>query len=372
MAHKIGICGCGDRVRWVAGLVVDLCDEIEVAGVFDPDDDSVKHSEERFGAVKRFDTYEEMLQDDSISWIFIGSWNSFHVDQIEAAYNAGKHVFSEKPLAVTMEECDRIENFWKNKDQKFCLGLTLRYSPHYQKMKDMLNDGALGQIISFEFNETLGFNHGGFIMGDWRRHNHLSGPHVLEKCCHDIDIIQWLIDSTPTKVASFGGTNIFIPENEGLMEKVGDSPDGRKAFMATPWTSTTPNINPFTSDKSIMDNQVAILEFKNGARASFHTNMSASITERRIYILGTEGSIRADVLTGKIEYKKIGFDTEVIDASSNASGGHGGGDEILAQSIVDCIISDATPLTGITDGVNSSRTALAIQQAAETGAIVIL
>ena len=64
-------------------------------------------------------------------------------------------------------------------------------------------------MISMEFNETLGFNHGGFIMGDWRRLTENSGTHLLEKCCHDIDLVNWMLESIPVKVASFGGVNFF-------------------------------------------------------------------------------------------------------------------------------------------------------------------
>ena len=57
-------------------------------------------------------------------------------------------------------------------------------------------------------------------MRNWRRHKNLSGPHVLEKCCHDIDLLNWIVDSLPSKVSAFGGNDIFITENNHIKEKL--------------------------------------------------------------------------------------------------------------------------------------------------------
>ena len=95
------------------------------------------------------------------------------------------------------------------------MGFNLRRSPHYRKLKALLNDGVIGDVVSMDFNETLDFNLGGYIFGDWRRLRENSGPFLLEKCCHDIDLANWMLDSQATRVASFGGLNFFVPENEG-------------------------------------------------------------------------------------------------------------------------------------------------------------
>lgn len=95
-----------------------------------------------------------------------------------------------------------------------------------------------------EFNETLKPDHGGYIMGDWRRRTDLSGGHLLEKTCHDFDLVNWILNSKPKKVASFGGLDFFTPENE---ERLKDHP----AYDSWPGLV---KMNPFTSDKDIIDN----------------------------------------------------------------------------------------------------------------------
>lgn len=121
-----------------------------------------------------------------------------------------------------------------------------------------------------------------------------------------------------------------------------------------------------------MDNQVAILQFASGARATFHTNCSTAIPERRMYICGTEGTLRADVIAGQIEVKRIGFDTQLEDCSTEASGGHGGGDSILGASLAETMLHGAAPLTSLEDGLRAAFTAFGLDEALRTGTVVDL
>ena len=77
----------------------------------------------------------------------------------------------------------------------------------------IINEGKIGKIISVEANELLAPSHGGYIFKNWRRFKELSGPHISEKCAHDIDIINWMVESQAMYVSAFGGTNIFTKEN---------------------------------------------------------------------------------------------------------------------------------------------------------------
>src|SRR5206468_7637583 len=136
-----------------------------------------------------------MLADPSVSWIMIGSPNNLHCKHAVAALRAGKHVFCEKPLATTLDDCLAIRDAVHASGRQFVVGFTLRYSPFYREVQRLVASGTIGKLISFEFNETLEFNHGGYIHGDWRRLTRLSGGHLLEKCCHDIDIANWIVGS---------------------------------------------------------------------------------------------------------------------------------------------------------------------------------
>jgi predicted dehydrogenase len=251
----------------------------------------------------------------------------------------------------------------------FSFGLVLRYSAHYQKVHELVASGKIGQVISFEFNETLGFNHGGYIFGNWRRNSANAGSHVLEKCCHDLDLANWIIGSLPVRVASFGGTDFFVLKNEHQIERIGPDANGKPAYSQ--WADPH-RVNPFSGGADICDNQVAIMQYANGVRATFHTNCNAGIQERRFYICGTEGAIRADAITGQIELQRISQQPAVEQFNFGHAGGHAGGDETMASALADTLLKGAAPLASVEDGLRSCVAAFALDAALKENKIIDL
>ncbi|PCJ52563.1 MAG: oxidoreductase [Planctomycetota bacterium] len=374
----IGLIGCGSRLRGVVKSVLASTEEVDVVALFDTSEESVQKAKEAFNEeAKVYDDFNELVNDQNISWVMIGSWNCFHAEQAIAAFKAGKHVFCEKPLALSIDDCIAMKEAWKEGGRLFSIGFTLRYSPHYDKIKEILSSGAIGKIISMEFNETLDFNHGGYIHADWRRKTEWAGSHLLEKCCHDIDLVNWMVESTAVKAASFGGCDFFLPENEHYVEKLGKNKNGDKAFQT--WSkrnggASIPGniVNPFNADKDIIDNQVAIIEYANGVRATFHTNCISAIPERRMYICGTEGALRADVISGELVIQKIGFETVIEDMATTSKGGHGGGDSILGESIANSMLHGQEPKSSLEEGLRAAITVFGIDEALKTGQVVDL
>ncbi|AQQ70536.1 Inositol 2-dehydrogenase/D-chiro-inositol 3-dehydrogenase [Limihaloglobus sulfuriphilus] len=362
---KIGIIGCGLRIRQVAHGLMKHTNRVEVVALNDISEQSIEQTCEYLDIKpKVYASYEKLVSNPEIDWVLVGSWNSFHLEHVLSAFENNKNVFCEKPLATDLEGCIKIYQAWRTTDKQFMIGFTLRYSPHYMRIKETLDSGLIGSIVSFEFNETLDFNHGGYIMGGWRSLIKNSGTHLLEKCCHDIDIANWLSNSRPARVASFGGLNIFKPCNEHWIEKLGVNTEGKKAFYA--WGQ--PN-NPFLNEKDIIDNQVTIMEFENGVRSTFHTNCSSAIPERRIYILGEEGAIRADAITGKIEVRRIGFDEQFKDISTSVKGSHAGGDDFLCKSLSEAVLNLKESPTGMSDALISAATCFGVDKAMDDGVV---
>jgi len=364
----IGMIGCGAMGQAVARLVLAQSDRVEIVALRDPDPRSINQTlKEISPGATVHNNHRDLVNDDRVDWVMIASWNCFHKRHAIAAFEAGKHVFCQKPLAINLEDCVAMHKAWKKSGVMFNIGFTLRYAAHYRKIKQLLEQGVVGDIVSMEFNETLDFNHGGYIMGDWRRLTEYAGTHLLEKCCHDVDLVNWMVGSRAARVASFGGLNFFRPENARHIKRIGKDKQGRPPFQS--WGGLF-NLNPFTSDKDIVDNQVAIIEFANGARAAFHTNCNAGIIERRMYILGTEGALRADLATGSIETRRVGFDTKIEKAPTGARGGHGGGDPVLAKELVASMLRGKRPSVGLEEGMAASLTCFAIDRAMETGRVV--
>lgn len=374
MKTRIGLIGCGGRMCDVVRELLKATTEVEVFALCDPNPASIRAARQTFNPDARiYEDYRDLVRDPAVAWVMIGSWNCFHAEQAIAAFQAGKHVFCEKPLALTPGDCLAIRDAWRSSGKQFSIGFTLRYSPHYRRIKELLASGRIGKLISLEFNETLPFNHGGYIHADWRRKTTWAGSHMLEKCCHDLDLVNWMTDSIVTRAASFGGCDFFTPANAHHMARLGKSPAGKDAF--TTWSSSHNRgniMNPFNADKDILDNQVVILQFASGCRATFHTNCCAGIPERRMYICGTEGTLRADVISGQLEIQQIGFGTRLEDVRTNVAGGHGGGDEILGASLAGTMLHGAAPLASLEDGLRAAFAAFGIDEAQRTGTVVDL
>ncbi|MDQ8192999.1 Gfo/Idh/MocA family oxidoreductase [Coraliomargarita sp. SDUM461004] len=365
---RVGVIGLGNRIFEILRLLLEETDHVCIHAVSDPDVVNVTRAREQLSAdIQVFEDYRSMLADPEIDWVVIGSWNCFHAEHIIAALDAGKHVFSEKPLATTLEDCREIEAAVRKSDCMFSFGLVLRYSLFYQRLRAIIEEMPLGKILSFEFNETLHPNHGGYIMGNWRRLRENAGTHLLEKCCHDFDLANWMMDSVPVRVASFGGNDIFRPENAALSEKLGKNSQGKLGYMT--WADHN-LLNPFTAEKSVVDNQVVIMEYANGARASFHTNMHSTLPERRFYIMGTEGSVRGDVLTGTIEWARIAHEPDVVREQIDGHGMHGGGDIVLVRSLIDSMLNGTLPHAGIDEALKSAIACMSVDQALDSGETV--
>ena len=369
---NLGLIGCGARLRAVIKKIVEADHEkrIRIISAYDPDPASLEALRTEFGANCNGSPSEEALVNDpAIDWVFIGSWNCHHARQAILALNAGKNVFCEKPLATTLEDCLAIREAARRSGKTFAFGLVLRYSPHYQKIMEVIQSGALGRIISFEFNETLGFNHGGYIFGNWRRERVNAGTHLLEKCCHDLDLANWLIGSLPVRAASFGGRGFFTPANAQAVERIGPSKEGVAAYGS--WIDPHGR-NPFDGEGDIFDNQVAILEYANGVRGTFHTNCNAGTPERRFYVCGTEGTLRADLVTSTVEVQKIGWETKLEIIDTLVGDGHGGGDQMMGKAMVETLLRGELPLASIEDGIKSAAVAFGIDQAADEGRVIDL
>jgi predicted dehydrogenase len=366
----IGIVGCGHRLT---GLASYLKDKVKIQAICEPNQKCINHFRKVIpGDYQIFSDYEQLLSIKEIDWILVGSPNNLHKDHIIKVFEAGKNVFSEKPLATTIEDCVTICEAQKVSGKHFATGFVLRFSPHYRKIKEILDSGIIGNIVSFEFDECIPHYHGGHIMKSWRRFKEISGGHVVEKCCHDIDLANWFVGSLAENVASFGGLNFFKPENDSIVDEIGTNKDGRMAYSE--WQHNTHvDSSPFKTEKTIIDNQVAIIEYRNGVRATLHISLNTSLPKRGFYICGTRGTIESEWYSGKILVKKIGHDLPIEDWSSlPASGGHGGADAVIMDSLYETMKSGKEPLCGGQEGLLSTVTAIAIQKAMDDKKIINL
>lgn len=367
-AKKIGVAviGAGGRGRSVTrNLLRDSKGNVKVLSVYDPDKKMSVQALKDWSdnTIKVCNTYQQAINTPGVDWVLVFSPNSYHKAHILAGFKAGKHVFSEKPLATTIADCQAIYDAHKKTKLLFATGFVLRYSPIYMKVKQILDSGKLGKILSIDANENVTPGHGGYIMSNWRRLTKYAGPHILEKCCHDLDLINWFIGSVPSRVGGFGGLDFFVPANQHLYKK-----HGEKMFAA--WADPHRVGSPFTSDKDLMDNQVAIMEYRNKAKVMFQATMSNMIPERRMYFSCTEGNLIVDLYSSKLEYCRLGDKKKtVVDFSTD---GHGGGDSFIMKELYKTMVNRSLPKCGGNEGLESAVVALAIDQSIRKKKIINL
>jgi predicted dehydrogenase len=365
---NIGIIGGGGR-SMLAKHLFKISGNVHLKSIYDPNPEAIRERLEAFGIEKAEtpDNYETVANDPEIDWIMVFSPNCYHREHITAAFKAGKNVFSEKPLATTIEDCEAIFKAHKKSGLAFATGFVLRYAPLYRKVRELLDKNYIGKILSIDANENIPPDHGSYIMKNWRRFTKYSGPHILEKCCHDLDLINWFTGSLPSKAASFGGRNFFTPENAHFMEKFRRD-NGTTLFDG--WKDPEGQPCPFKSEKDILDNQVAILEYRNNIRVMFQATMSNAIPERRMYFSGTEGTMIAELYSGELKGKRL--DEDAVKTYKMTGGGHAGGDEFIMEGLYDSMVNGVKPECGGEEGLDSAITALAVEKAATEKKVVDL
>ncbi len=366
---KVGVIGCGGRAYLLKSLFERK--DVILKSVFDPAEIRMTEFAEGMGhpTAHHCKDYSEITKDPEISWVLVFSPNSFHKEHIIAAFESGKNVFSEKPLATKIEDCQAIFDAHQKSGKLFATGFVLRYAPLYMKVKEILDSGVVGQILSIDANENISSHHGSYIMANWRRHSKLAGSHLLEKCCHDLDLLNWFTASIPSKTASFGGRDLFLPENKHLENELKDS-QGRSAYSPAQWRNFGMADSAFDSDKDIIDNQVTIFQYRNNIRVTFQCTLANAIPERRMYFSCSKGTLIAELYSGTIKMRRLGDDAiKLYDISGD---GHGGGDPKIMDSLYDSMKNGTAPKCSGNEGIHSTVAALAADLSMTSGQIVDL
>jgi len=307
----------------------------------------------------------------------ISTMDDMHYEPALKAIELGYNLLLEKPAAQNAKECADIARAAKEKGVSVLVCHVLRYSPFFKTMKKILMDGTIGEPMSVIHVEAVGNIHQShsYIRGDWHSEKETT-PMLLAKCCHDIDIIQWLLDKKCKKVSSFGDLTYFRAENapEGAPVRCWDGgcPIGdtcpynvRKLYydstdddwfrraatigiskkfkptteeVKTALETTDYGLCVFHANNDVVDHQVVNMEFEGGTTANLTMNCFNK-GGRFTRIFGTKGEIFAYAADTEItvytfddnETRKI----PVIKTEESILGGHGGGDDGIVLELYD-------------------------------------
>ena len=374
---KVGAVGLGNRAAHVFFELKKINPNYSLVAFVDPQPIGKKFAEEKnIFPNKEYSSLEEMLNKENLDLLIVGSPNHLHLEHIQRGLEAGVTIFAEKPIVANEEQTWKLaELIKKYGKEKVLVGLVLRYSKHARSIRKLIKEDALGKIISLEASEHIMPWHGGFFMRNWRRKTSYSGGFILEKCCHDLDFYSMIVGCRPIKVASFGGRNAFVAAQSPALHGEIDL-DVYQEYNLKGWESKE---QVFDSDADIVDHQVAIIEYENGATLAFHTNMKVPDEFRRFAIIGTKGMVEGDFVRGYLTAhnshtgKKI-FDENFGAAFQQGTKGHYGADQLMLTDINNHFLNHSTNSlpVGVVDCMEAGLVAMKIDESRVKNQIINL
>lgn len=327
---------------------------------------------------------DNLVQRTDVDAVLICTPDYAHLEPAQKCFDAGFHCLVEKPLATNPDDARAICDAAIKSGKLLHLGFVLRYDPCAIKLREMVTGGAIGKVIACITHEAVGWFHGSTYMRRWNRFKDMSGDMLLHKGCHTLDLINFISDAYPVRVAAFGGTEVFTPREHGAefckecqgtddcIYYTDQGPEYRQRFLENAGPQVLPeDICVYNTDKDTTDTTSLTAEFTNGMRLSYTMTMVSPKGERRLTFIGDRGEIRCDLSTNRIEYTPLADKpTETIDVPKPQSFGHQHHDSALTNEFIDRIVQGDDPHKGIMDAYMSGAVAFAALESMRTGKIV--
>ena len=381
----------------------------QIAAVAEPDEAKRQIAGDVFGIPEhfRFHTGKELLEQPKLGdAAIIATMDRDHFQEAVPAMEKGYHLLLEKPISPVPEETLAIEETALRTGRHVSVCHVLRYSPFFRELKNAAAGGKIGRVITIQHNENIGNFHiaHSFVRGNWRR-SELASPLIMQKSCHDMDLLVWLAGSGCESIASFGDLTYFREENapEGAARRCCDCPlkdtcrfSAYRCYLpvAGDWPATVLTEDQseeglreairtgpygrcvYHCDNNVCDHQVSILRFTNGITATFNLSGFTNRMTRTIKIMGEDGEIRASEAENVIEITRFAStgrepgETEII-RPEEATSGHSGGDSGIVDDFLAMLEGKkGESATDIRESVESHMMACAAEEARLTGSVV--
>ena len=409
---KVILIGIGNRGKTYTDIMRGLPEQFELVAIADPIDDRRLHKQKRWDLPDDmvFTDWRPLLEKGKIADLaVIATMDREHFGPAMKCIELGYDLLLEKPIAPTLEECREISRAATEKGTKVVICTVLRYTRIFHAIKDVIDSGRLGKIMSINHEEGVGNIHQthSFVRGNWGNAER-SSDMLLQKSCHDIDILQWLIGKKCKKVQSFGMLSYFKEENapEGAGERCLECPiaddcmyNAKKLYLddkENNWFRTTSShkVEPtdedveealrttqygkcvYKCDNNVVDHQVVNMLFEDDITVTFTMN-AFNKGGRFIHIMGTKGELRAamDESSPITVYNFASGETETVDsakAKDGINGGHGGGDTGIIGTLYAYLTGTYTGncVPEIEDSYYNHAIVFAIEEARRTGTVV--
>ena len=363
---KLAVIGYGGRGSIYGAFALAHPDKFELVAVADTDKRRFRPLEGT--NVKLFNDYKSLLDAGfELDLVAISTQDAQHKEHSIYALERGYDLLLEKPIAPNEEDCYAIYECAKKNNRKVFVCHVLRYSPFYRTIKNIIDEGKLGDIINIHAMEGVGYFHmsHSFVRGPWRN-SVQSSPMILAKCCHDMDILRYLMGEKCISVNSYGSRKFFRQEcaPEGATVYCSDCPNAKTCIWNAQKIYTTPEYKwmagyfvrngdnsdenilktleksqydkcVFLNDNDVVDHQSTLMLFENGKTAVHTMTGFSKRVYRDIKIFGTKAELYGHMEDNYIEIRNFGGEIEKInvDISMATIGGHNGSDFFMMNQL---------------------------------------
>ena len=386
------VIGAGGRGRTYARYAEKFPKSMKVVGVADLNDYRRNSMAKKHNIPKenQFGHFNEALSRPKFAdAVVIATPDNLHYEPCMKALALGYDVLLEKPVAPTEKECRAIMKQAHKYNRIVAVCHVLRYAPYFVALKQVVDSGAIGDIVSIQHFEPVRYYHfaHSYVRGNWPN-SKTSTPVILAKSCHDLDILRWIIGKPCESIAAEGSLHLFRPENmpKGATDRCidnvggGDCPHEKECPYSAKYIYMEKKVflGPFDlprRDPALIreklkvlnygrcvyrcnndqcDHYVAIMRFKDNITASFSMDAFTPYGGRRTRIMGTKGFIEGDAKTFtfydfRTEHKSV-WNQKVTEVEEYKGSGHGGGDHLLVRDFLRAVSAkDANLLSSTID-----------------------
>ncbi len=373
--QKLAVLGFGNRGGIYAQYATKFPDQFELVAAIDNDCGRIGKIRDISPTVPVFYDYHDFLQAKiPCDIVAVCTQDKDHLEHACAMMRAGYHLLLEKPVATTAEDCLEILRTAKECNRTVVVCHVLRYTPFYSTLKNLIDEGTIGEVFTINASENVGYFHHAhsFVRGPWRNEQQ-SCPMILAKCCHDMDIIRWLVGEPCLSVNSYGSLSHYTKENapKGHTKYCSDCPHlhcpykaqtlyakygvGWLGYYITNREQTVQNILEdlaygqydrcvYECDNDVVDHQQVLMNFANGKTATHTMTAFSRECYRDIKIHGTKGEIYGSMESEIIEVRPFGKEAYREEIKiPQVVGGHGGGDYFMMQSLYNFLNGKPAP-----------------------------
>jgi predicted dehydrogenase len=254
-----------------------------VAGA-DVDPKALERFHAQYGEAMVTADYREVLSNRQVDAVFITSPDFLHEEQALAALDAGKHVYLEKPMAITLEGCDRILAAAQRNKVKLYVGHNMRHMTFVLKMKALIDSGAIGEVRAGWCRHFVAYG-GDAYFKDWHADRTKTTGLLLQKAAHDIDVLHWLCGGYTQRVSGMGNLTVYNKVTDRHLS----SARGDAAFCSQNWPPLSQKqLNPIID---VEDLSMVHMALDNGVLCSYEQCHYTPDAWRNYTVIGTEGRI---------------------------------------------------------------------------------